>query len=267
MLNVNYNILKRVDEKLIDQKNSHLKLLISENFVVIVVFSSDKIVKFFEIEIVKPNLQPLQIHLDYIIENLLVHKIYQNSEVIFLNEYFVILPNVLYIKEENENILKFTTQLQPNYVIKEDILHDFTIVYGINLEVKNYLEKTIKNIKFKSSAYSLINAFVNKTEFSKTDLLINFMSSQMEVVLKIENKLQLYNVFNFSDDEDALYYILFIIEQYNLNVMTCKLCVCGQIDKRESILSKLKKYIKYVDIANFSSTNFQHKQYYYSLLN
>ncbi len=37
------------------------------------------------------------------------------------------------------------------------------------------------------------------------------MSSQMEVVLKIENKLQLYNVFNFSDDEDALYYILFII--------------------------------------------------------
>ena len=87
--------------------------------------------------------------------------------MIFLTEYFVILPNVLYIKEENENILKFTTQLQPNYVIKEDILHDFTIVYGINLEVKNYLEKTIKNIKFKSSAYSLINAFVNKTEFSK----------------------------------------------------------------------------------------------------
>ncbi|MFN8229295.1 MAG: DUF3822 family protein [Bacteroidia bacterium] len=267
MFNANYNIVKLVDEKITEQKNLQLKLLINENFIVVVVFNSDKVFKFFEIEITKPNLQPLQFYLDYIFENLLAHKNFINSEAFFLTEYFVILPNVIYAKEESENLLKFTTQFPSNYVTREDALHDFKIVYAINLDVKNYLEKTIKNIKFSSSAFGLLNVFLNKTEFTKTDALINFTASQMEVVLKTENKLQLYNLFKFNNDEDALYYVLFIIEQYNLNVLTCKFCVCGQIDKNESIVSKLKKYIKNVEIGSLNTNYFSSKHLYYSLIN
>jgi hypothetical protein len=267
MFNANYNIVKLIDEKLSEQKNLQLKLLVNENFIVIVVFNSDKVFKFFEVEIIKPNLQPLQFYFDYIFENLVVHKNFINSEAVFLTEYFVIMPNIIYAKEEGENLLKFTTQLPSNYVIREDALHDFKIVFAINFDVKNYLEKTIKNIKFSSSAFCLLNVFLNKTEFTKTDALINFTASQMEVVLKKENKLQLYNLFKFNNDEDALYYILFIIEQYNLNVLSCKFCVSGQIDKNENIILKLKKYIKNVEIGSLNTNYFTTKHLYYSLIN
>ena len=105
-------------------------------------------------------------------------------------------------------------------------------------------------------------------------MFLNVHEQQIELLIKKDKKLLLYNVFNTKSDEDVLYYLLFSIEQFNLNPLTLKLAFSGNRSTGDELFKAIKKYLKYADVV-VSDKIIKRKDvfetlphhYYFSLLN
>jgi hypothetical protein len=75
-------------------------------------------------------------------------------------------------------------------------------------------------------------------------LIIN--DGLIEIAAKSNNNLLFYNVFSFENNEDVLYYLLFMMEQFSLNPLSTRLLIGGQVQTNDSLIISIKKYIKHV---------------------
>lgn len=243
----NYKIIRQIEEKQFKPNDLHLKILIANRHLIFIVKEKTKLIKLIEISLEQPE----SIEIEKVLDSLILMydlKLELNSvEVFILTNYFINLPTILSTKGGNETLLKFTTDLPDGFIVKEDKVLDISVCYGISFGLKNYIERTFHNAKIRSQASVFIDCFLNHSQFSKTNFLINFVGKQMEVAIKKDNKLQLYNLFTYNSNEDALYFILFLVEQFQLNVIQSKFTIIGQLETQDDLILSLKKYIKYLN--------------------
>ncbi len=69
---------------------------------------------------------------------------------------------------------------------------------------------------------------------------MNIGDGFIELAAKEKNELVFYNVFNFENNEDILYYLLFMMEQIQLNPLQVKLSVAGQRAVSDDLIKSIK---------------------------
>ncbi len=84
----------------------------------------------------------------------------------------------------------------------------------------------------------------------KENILLSVHSTHIEVVVKQDQKLLLANQYSIKTQEDILYYVLFILEQYHLNPLTATITIVGNIDTNSNLIISLKKYVKHIRLAH-----------------
>ncbi|MFN7911176.1 MAG: DUF3822 family protein [Bacteroidota bacterium] len=249
MLTTNYKIIRQLEEKQDKVSELHLKVLIANRHTIIVLKNKERVIKLIELFIEQHETMEMEKHLEIIFSSYDLKSDFKHVDFLILTNYFINLPSILSTKEGNETLLKFTTELPNGYVVRDDRVLDLSVCYGITIGLKNYIERTFHNAKISSQASVFIDCFLNHTQFSKTNFLINFIGKQMEVAIKKDNKLQLYNLFTYNSNEDALYYILFLVEQFQLSVIQSKFTIIGQLETQDELILSLKKYIKHLNFG------------------
>ena len=69
-----------------------------------------------------------------------------------------------------------------------------------------------------------------------------------------KSKLLLYNTFEYNTNEDFIYYILFVLEQLNLNPETINLVFLSDVIENDELHSIAYKYIRNVTFGNRNDT-------------
>ena len=101
----------------------------------------------------------------------------------------------------------------------------------------------------------------------------NVNNTHIEFVVKNEHELVLVNQFAVNTEQDVLYYLLFLLEQHQLNPLTAKICVTGNIASDSELVSVLKKYIANLRLAGgnksliYSAVEGIPQHFNYTLLN
>ncbi len=190
-----------------------------------------------------------------------------------LNEDFTILPDAFALKENTKEILEFSSGNNSKNTFTHQ-LNNLSFNYFLESETIQFLEKTFKNASFSHSGAVAINLLFNNRSLKKCDLFLNFSDNVFELVAKENNSLLYYNVFNYETKEDVMYFLLFMMEQFNLDASKIKLIVAGQIEAESDLYKGLKKYIKNIDFAvNDITLNNSFKDvkipnhFYFTLLN
>jgi len=88
---------------------------------------------------------------------------------------------------------------------------------------------------------SLTVNFKNKADANT--LFVNLRNSCFDLVYFKENKLNLYNTFDFNTKEDFIYFLIISIDQLKLNPEDIKLILLGNISKTDSTYSMIQQYI------------------------
>jgi hypothetical protein len=71
----------------------------------------------------------------------------------------------------------------------------------------------------------------------------------------IDRKLHLLNSFEVNSDTDFLYFILNVIDKFNLSQTTCKVFISGLINESDSKLIELKRFVSEVQLLKTEVTN------------
>ena len=120
-------------------------------------------------------------------------------------------------------------------------------VYIPFVNINNFLLDTYGTFEYKHSSTIIIEELLNQYKNLKSNLcFVNVTNSNFEIIVIKNNKLKLFNCFNFKTKEDFIYYILFTIEQLNLNPEEIKLILLGDIEKESELHDILFQYVRNV---------------------
>jgi hypothetical protein len=81
-------------------------------------------------------------------------------------------------------------------------------------------------------------------------MIVHFSQGHFEIIVIQNQKLLLFNSFDYETPEDFIYYVLFTAEQLNLNPEKFALELIGDIDSENEFYKIAYKYIRNVSLID-----------------
>lgn len=226
---------------------------------------------------------PIESTLKYSISEHLINSIkhfkfarknYKYVYINYFNNQFTLCPQAFYISDNNRSLLEFNTgDTSDKLILTDDINTDIKLIYAIDQALKSTLDLIFPNHQLKHTLTILSKLMLFSEELIKENILLCIHANYIEVIVKQDQKLVLVNQFSIKTHEDVLYYVLFILEQYQLNPLNASIIITGNIDTNSELIISLKKYIKNIHLAlgnkviNWSNISGSPQHFNYTLIN
>lgn len=254
----------------------------------LVIELSDSLIKFCEVQFNENNSlyichYPIENTLQYSLSEHLINalkhfqiskKSYKHVYINYFTSQFTLCPSVFYNLENNRAFLEFNSGAVGNaLVLTDEINADIKLIYAIDEQIKSTLDQLFPNHLLKHTLTVLSKLMLSSEELVKENVIVSIHANYIEVVVKQEQKLLLANQYSIKTQEDVLYYVLFILEQYHLNPLKVNIKIIGDIDSSSSLINSLKKYIKNINLGighktiNWSTLKGMPQHFNYTLLN
>ncbi len=184
-----------------------------------------------------------------IAEEPLLNGTFDSILVFFQNELSNLVPEKFFDEQNSADYLKFSSK-----IIKTDFIsHDkIEAIKSVNvfvpyMNINNYLFEVYGEFEYKHASTILLEQALKQDKYSKDDsIYINVEPFHFEMVVVKKGQLQLYNTFEYDSKEDFIYFILFTIEQLQLNPENVVVKLTGAIEKGDALYKILYTYIRYV---------------------
>ena len=203
---------------------------------------------------------------------------FRSVHIIVENNRSTLIPGVLFEESEKETYLNFSLEHDENERTRFDLLSRIEVVniYGINEILANETVTIFPDAKICHLSSVLIESIWMNFKNLITDKQIFIFVRQADFNLLIFDRKQLIysNAFHFKAPEDIIYFVIFVMEQLNLNPEEIPVTLLGNIGKGTPGFDLLFRYIRNIDFATRSETlHYSHVfndvpgHYWYPLLN
>lgn len=175
--------------------------------------------------------------------------------VIHRNNLFSLVPKSLFDEKELANYLKFNAKILANDHLAYDEIenHDMINAYVPFVNINNYIFDLFGEFVYKHSGTVMIESLLNSHVGNKKPVCYaHITETQMELTVVAKKKLLLYNSYDFVTKEDFMYYLLFTMEQLQLDPENVSLKLFGAIEKDDDLYNLCYQYVK--DVSLFSPT-------------
>jgi hypothetical protein len=194
---------------------------------------------------------------------------------IYQNELGCLIPNELFDENNLAEYLKFNSKILKTDFISFDKLaaNNSVNVYIPLVNINNYIFETFGSFDYKHFATILIETLLQKEATTTEHVLYLHINEASFEIIGINNKaLTFYNTFEYGSKEDFIYYILFTLEQLQLDPENIKVAFIGGVTENDDLFKILYKYIRFVDVLkpyyNYNiENNLNHNFSDFTLLN
>ena len=175
---------------------------------------------------------------------------------------FTLIPQALFGKdEETVEYLKYSidvTEEERSTVELDKISSIETInAYMPNTLVNNVLLSYYGRFDYQHFATSLLRMFLKHYSSHAYEIMYIYaeQGSFYFVVFKAK-RLYYFNRFSYETIDDFLYYILFSIEQLDIDTEQVPLYITGELDPTALFYEKVRRYVKYIYLIKYHKNNF-----------
>lgn len=190
---------------------------------------------------------------DGVLGSSLVADIYAQSEllkqahittyIIWENTLATCLPHALYNKDTFEHVFEDMMPLPKQVLQYAASVQDITIHYAIATEEMKAWRKILPKLTITHKYAVLLQHVSTRYEHVTQSLIyVCFYCEKMLVLAWQDKQLQLITSFSFTTDNDALYWLLSIVQQYGWQLTATRLVMSGNIEITSSLFLLLTKY-------------------------
>ena len=184
-------------------------------------------------------------------------KSYDDVVVLHENNLSSFVPSALFDENYLGSYLQYNTKVFETDFFAFDELSGFEManVYIPYVNINNFLLD-----QFESFDYKHVNSILvpKLLEISKNveekQVFVHVGNGHFEIIVAENQKLLLFNSFDFVTKEDFIYYLLFTAEQLKLNPETFKLQLLGEISEESDLFKIAFKYIRNVSLLGVYQT-------------
>jgi len=174
---------------------------------------------------------------------------YMKVDVAFISQKSTLVPQEFFSKENLKKYFEFSQNLD-----EYDEIH-FTHIPEIDaysvFTLPNILSNEIFSIQpdvtFHNQSASLIQSGIKKKNKTSLSAVIGFNSDFFDLVIFQQNKLALYNSFQYANSTDLIYFFLYACQQLKIDHKDIVLTAFGEAINEKNLLKELKKYVKEIE--------------------
>ena len=189
----------------------------------------------------------------------LLNENFNKIQVIHDNEVQTLVPSALFEEVNLSDYLKFNAKIFKNDFITYDAITNQEImsVYVPYVNINNYIFEKFGSFEYKHSSTVIIDKILQIGKNIKEKLLyVNVEKSNIDIIVINSNSLLFYNKFKYITKEDFIYFILFTIEQLELNPEKINCKFMGSILTDDELFKIAYKYIRNVSIVSYEKMNY-----------
>ena len=173
-------------------------------------------------------------------------------KLIVLNKLSSLVPLNLFQEELSLEYLKFNSKLIDGDFAAHDLIDEIEAVnvFLPFVNVNNYLLEKFGSFNYYHYSTILIKKLIKYNSSKEISIYANIQSNNFHVIILKNKKLIYYNIFDFKEKEDILYFLLFVLKQNKIDQNKYKLSVLGKIKKESETYLLLTKFINNIEILN-----------------
>lgn len=178
-----------------------------------------------------------------------LRKEYASSHICSTSSKTTLIPTALYSEKNKGKYLSFNHKKASQLEILTDRIEeiDSICVYGISKAEQDIISTFFPKSPLSHFSTKYIAYLLNENKnFQGQKILLNITYNQLYVTVIENSSLLFFNIFQYSNEHDCTYYILFICEQLNLNPETIQLELTGDISKNSNTYNLIYTYIRNV---------------------
>lgn len=186
---------------------------------------------------------------------------YDEILVIHNNNLSTFVPEPLFDEHFLGSYLQYNTKVfQTDFFAFDEITnYQMNTVYIPYVNINNFFIDEFGSFDYKHANTILVSKLldVSKNNDDKK-MIVNFNPGNFEIIVIQNQKLLLFNSFDYQTPEDFLYYLLFTAEQLSMNPENFKLELLGTISEEDDFYQLAFKYIRNVslfDVSNLQKNN------------
>ena len=171
--------------------------------------------------------------------------------VIHNNNLSTFVPTAIFDENFLGSYLQYNTKVfETDFFAFDDIPnYQMNAVYIPYVNINNFFIDQFGSFDYKHANSILVSKLlVVSKNIDQKKMFIHFNSGHFEIIVVQNQKLLLFNSFEYSTPEDFMYYILFTAEQLNLNPENFQLEMIGNIDTESDYFKIAYKYIRNVSL-------------------
>ncbi|WP_293894216.1 DUF3822 family protein [Flavobacterium sp.] len=180
---------------------------------------------------------------------------YDEVVIIHSNNLSTFVPTALFDEEYLGSYLQFNTKVFETDFFAYDELGNYEMnnVYIPYVNLNNYFIDQFGTFDYKHANTVLVKKLLDVSKNTEEPkMFVHISDTHFEIVVIQNQKLQLYNSFEYKTPEDFLYYILFTAEQLHLNPESFKLDLLGKIAEGDVLYNMAYKYVRNTNLFDVS---------------
>ncbi len=186
----------------------------------------------------------------YIKNDQYLQKHYKEVNFIFPSNKFILVPKNYFDKDNIKlyfqagNELEHGEEIQFNYIPEVETY----LVFAISSDITNFFVYRFPEINFYHQGIPIIRKYSQFSKnYDKTIAAINIRQDLlMDILVTEKGKLLYYNIFNYTDDDTAIFNILNVLNNFGYDA---RVELMGDIDKNSPLLNVLEKYLTDLNFA------------------
>jgi len=186
---------------------------------------------------------------------------YDEILVIHNNNLSTFVPEPLFDENFLGSYLQYNTKVfETDFFAFDEITnYQMNTVYIPYVNINNFFIDQFGTFNYKHANSILITKILDASK-NKDDkkMIVNFNPGHFEIIVVQNQKLLLFNSFDYQTPEDFLYYLLFTAEQLAMNPENFKLELLGTIVEEDNFYQLAFKYIRnisFFDVADLQKNN------------
>lgn len=210
-------------------------------------------------------------------QNNFLSKPFKKVSISINNSLYTFVPSPLFDASSAEKYLKLNCKISQNDEVQYASMKNMNAycIFAIDKKIKSFFDYQFPGAKYLHQSMVLsdavLNNFKNKEQQS---VIINIRKNDFDALIINDKKTELINTFHYTNADDLLFHLLYVLEQLSINPDKQEVLVCGEILKNSAVYERLVKYIRHVNFINRNnSIEYSYKfnevpeHFYYSLLN
>jgi hypothetical protein len=208
----------------------------------------------------------------------LLDRAYLKTTIACFTPRLTLLPNEVFLKEDQESLHRFACNVPRDHTIRIDRLNNMQGfgVYSLPADLVKQLERSFPRHRLWHSGSVLIESTLATARLENWpgDVVLHVRRSIFEVLLLDRKRLVYYNTFRYSEFDDLMYFLFYVLEQFQLDPKTSWAILGGEIAMDSPEFRTLASYFGKVSFtarndAYRYSAEFDHypHHYFFNLLN
>lgn len=184
------------------------------------------------------------------------NRAYSKIDVVYATDTATTIPGSLFDPDRVSEYLKFNTRILSNDFIDHDRLDhlDLVVVYVPFVNINNYLFERFGSFDYFHAYTLLLKQVQQMAGHSKQPMAyVHILPDLFQCILMDQGKLVLINQFRYRTPEDFIYYLLFCLEQHDMDPNGVTTTLMGQIDLQSPLYEIAYRYVRNVRLLEASN--------------